>query len=143
MAELGKALTGKRSSTPKLCRINADDNLPVVYKNMGNNHAAPVIWADTVTLSGTTATVASGVTIHGLDLATYAIAVATPRGSLGTAGHYIARDTSANTLTLTCTASQSTPVTFDVIVMLGNPPASRYLEDIYCRGNTGASQALP
>lgn len=142
MADLGKAQTGKRSSTPKICRINADDNLPIIYKNMGNNHTAPVMWADTVVLSGTTTTVASGVVIHGLDLATYAIVTATPRASVGTASHWIERDTAANTLTLTSSASQSN-VTFDVIVMLGMAPSSRYIEGMYCRGNTGAQQSLP
>lgn len=142
MAELGKAQTGKRSSTPKICRINADDNLPVVYRNMGNNHASPMVWGDTVTISGTTATVASGITLHGLDLATYAIVTATPRTDPGAVRYWIARDTDANTLTLTSSASISN-VTFDLHYMIGNAQDSRYLESIYCRGNTGASQALP
>ena len=142
MAELGKAQTGKRSSTPKICRINADDKMPIVYKNMGNNHTAPVFWADTVVMSGTEVTVASGVIIHGLDLASYAIATATPRQTPGTAGHWIERDTVANTLTLKSSASLSN-VTFDVMIMLGMAPSSRYIEGIYCRGNTGAVQSLP
>ena len=142
MADLGKAQTGKRSSTPKICRINADDNLPIIYKNMGNNHTAPVMWADTVVLSGTSTTVASGVVIHGLDLATYAIVTATPRETLGTASHWIHRNATKNTLELRSSASQ-TNVTFDVIVMLGMAPSSRYIEGMYCRGNTGAQQSLP
>ena len=142
MAELGKAQTGKRSSTPKICRINADDNMPIIYKNMGNNHTAPVMWGDTVTMSGTEATVASGILIHGLDLATYGIITATPQTDPGAVRYWVERDTSANTLTLKSSASMSN-VTFDVLVMLGMAPASRYVEGIYCRGNTGAKQALP
>lgn len=142
MAELGKAQTGKRSSTPKICRINADDKLPIVYKNMGNNHTAPLLWADTVTHSGTETTVASGVVIHGLDLATYAMASATPKADTGAVRYWIERDTGANTMTLKSSASVDN-VDFDVMIMLGNPPASRYIENMYCRGNTGASQALP
>ena len=142
MADLGKAQTGKRSSTPKICRINADDNLPIIYKNMGNNHTAPVMWADTVTMSGTEVTVASGVVIHGLDLASYAIVTATPRTTTSDKVCWIERDTDANTLILKSSASQ-TNVTFDVIVMLGMAPSSRYIEGMYCRGNTGAQQSLP
>ena len=53
MPQLGQALTGFRKSTPKVCKVMADDGDKLLYKFVGNNHAYPFIWAETVTHSGT------------------------------------------------------------------------------------------
>jgi len=77
MAELGQAQVGHSPvglrSTPKLTRINGDDNLKVIWKNMGNNHTYPLLWgSEHAVLSGvTTITLASGIKFHGMELATY------------------------------------------------------------------------
>lgn len=146
MADLGQAQTGTRSSTPKIVSIKGDDNLKVVYKNMGNNHTYPIMWADTVTMvsGATSVVVASGVKWHGLELATNGNVTATALGD--TNGYlYITKDTAANTVTVNSSAAVTTSggVDIDVKYMMGEASSARYIEDIFCRGNTGASQALP
>lgn len=141
MAGLGQALTGKRASTPKVCRVMGDDNAKVIYKNMGNNHNYPVIWADTVTVvSGATqAVVCSGITFHGYDVATYGNVTASPKGNLGY--FYLTHDTVTNKVTFICSSAAGAGGTdVSVQVILGVDPD---MEAMYCRGNTGASQALP
>ena len=102
MADLGQAQVGLLRSTPKLTRINGDDNLKVNWKNMGNNHTYPLLWGSNhVVASGiTTTTLASGVKFHGMDLATYGNVQITPNWSCG--DWYITKDTTANTVTFTC-----------------------------------------
>ena len=78
MPDIGQFQVGQLRSIPKIVRINGDDNARVIWKNMGNNHAYPLVWGTThVLASGTEATLASGVKFHGLDLATYANVTAT------------------------------------------------------------------
>ncbi len=43
--------TGLLKSTPKLTRINGDDALALIYRNMGNNHAYPFVWSETITVA--------------------------------------------------------------------------------------------
>jgi len=140
MTLLGQAQTGTRTSTPKIVKISGDDNLKVVYRNLGNNHNYPFMWADTVTMSGTEVVVASGVKFHGMDLATYgnvtANATSNPGGYL-----WVTKDTAANVVKVHCSASYEGDV--DVKYMMGAASDSRYIEAIYCRGNNGAYQSLP
>lgn len=139
---LGKAQTGSRSSTPKIVRINGDDNLKVVYRSLGNNHQYPFMWGDTITVSGTEAVLASGVKFHGYDLATYGNITATPLSDPGAVRYWIEKNTSTNVVKIKSSGAMSN-VDFDVKIMLGEASAARYIEAIYCRGNTGASQSLP
>lgn len=127
MPQLGQAQTGLLRSTPKLTRINGDDNLKVIWRNMGNNHAYPFFWGDTFTVaSGTTSVVlASGVKFHGFDLATYANVTVTPCYNAG--AFYITKDTTANTITLT--VANAGPGDVDVKFALGEDPV---IEGIYC-----------
>lgn len=134
-----QAQTGTVSSIPKICKIMGDDNKKIVYKNVGNNHAYPVLYADTVSVSGTEATVASGITFHGFDLATYGSFFVTPADSIaGSTQYYIEKNATTNVVKIKTTASVT--CTFDVMVMIG---ADADIEGMYCRGNTGAAQCYP
>lgn len=141
MPSLNVGQTGKLRSTPKICRINGDDSLKVVYRNMGNNHAYPMVWADTVVVASGTAQVliASGVSFHGMELASYASITATPQTNPGNF-FWIERNASLNTLTLKIASTASSDIKFDIIALLGLDPD---ISAIYCRGNNGASQSLP
>lgn len=142
MPNLNIGQQGTLKSIPKLTRINGDDHNKVIYRNMGNNHAYPFVWASTATMvSGTQeVVVASGIKWHGYDLASYASVVATPKGDIG--GYlYTEADESANTITLKTSGSAlSADVTVALMFMLGG---EMQVEGLYCRGNDGATQNLP
>ena len=141
MPNLNIGQQGTLKSTPKLTRINGDDDKKAIYRNMGNNHAYPFVWSTTTTVaSGTqSVVVASGIKWHGYDLATYASVVATPKGDVGYC--YTTADTVANTITLNCSSTASAgDVDVTLIFMLGSDLEA---EGLYCRGNTGATQSLP
>jgi len=122
-------------SMPKLTRINGDDYMPLVYRNMGNNHAYPFIWAQTLTFSGVgTMTLISGAKFHGMPASEYCMV--TVGGTTGTAP-IVAKDTSLNMITVESSAAGSV----DVMVMVGYPNPD--IANIACRGNTGAAQMLP
>lgn len=140
MPQLGQAQVGSLKSTPKLTRINGDDNVKVIYRNLGNNHAYPFVWATEATISGTDDTVlASGIKWHGYDLANFATVVVTPTGSpVGTL--YVDKNITNNVVTLKSTGNESTGITVDVMWMLGGEFTA---EGLQSRGNTGAAQSLP
>ena len=102
MAQLGQAQTGTKASTPKVCALKGDDNLKVIWKNMGNNHTYPLLWGSNHTVASgvTTITLASGIKFHGMELATYGNVQASPNWNAGAS--YITKDTAANTVTFTC-----------------------------------------
>lgn len=140
MTQLGQAQVGHTPggpaggalrSTPKLTRINGDDNLKVIWRNMGNNHAYPFFWGDEFTLASgiTTITLASGVKFHGFDLATYCNITATPNWDAGS--WYFTKDTALNKITLTCKTAGADDGSsrFDVKFALGVDPV---IEGIYC-----------
>lgn len=134
-----QAQTGSLKSTPKITRINGDDNLKMIYRNLGNNHAYPFVWGQTVTHSGTTTLVASGVEFHGYELATYGNVTATPIEDQGTARFWVEKDTAENTVSMKSSANMDN-VSFDLKFIVGEDPE---ITGIYCRGNTGAVQSLP
>lgn len=142
MPQLNIGQQGSLKSTPKLTKINGDDDKKVIYRNLGNNHAYPFIWASTATIpnGATSVVVASGIKWHGYDLATYASVIATPKGDIG--DYYTTTDEVANTITLNCETSVTVSGGIDVALMfmLGN---EMVVEGLSCRGNTGATQSLP
>ncbi len=140
MPQLNIGQQGTLKSMPKLTRINGDDNDKVIFRNMGNNHAYPFVWATSVTVASgtTTATVASGIKWHGYDLATYASVLATPKGDLG--AFYTTADTATNVITLTCATTAADDIDVAFMFMLGGDFEA---EGLYCRGNDGATQSLP
>lgn len=133
MPQLGQGQTGSLKSTPKITRINGDDSMSLIYRNLGNNHAYPFIWTQTFTVASgiTTVLMASGIKYHGFDLATYGKVITTPNWASGE--FYVTKDTVLNTVTFTCTTSGIDAGTskFDAIFMLGVDPV---IEGINCRG---------
>jgi hypothetical protein len=141
MSGLGQAQTGSLKSTPKLTRINGDDNKKIVYRNLGNNHAYPFIWADTFTVAAgeKAVTVASGIKFHGYDLASYANVVATPLANPG--GYfYISKNTTTNKIQIKTTAAPGADLDFDVQIMLGEDAD---VENLACRGTGSPMPSLP
>jgi hypothetical protein len=141
MPDLNIGQQGKLKSIPKIVRINGDDDKKAIYRNMGNNHAYPFVWASTAVmpLGDTEMVVASGIKWHGYDLASYASVVATPEFN---AYAYVERDTTSNVLTLHVSSTPTVSGVQDVsmMFMLGN---EMEVEGLYCRGNNGAVQNLP
>lgn len=140
MPSLGQAQVGTLKSTPKLTKISGDDNTALIYRNLGNNHAYPFVFAVNVTVvSGADTVVASGIKWHGFELAADSFITATPDGDLGAGGRmYVVKDTVNNIVTIRTTSTNSVGV--DVIFMVGNEPD---IASICSRGNTGAAQSLP
>ena len=140
MPSLNIGQQGTLKSTPKLTRINGDDALALVYRNMGNNHAYPFVWAETVTVASgaSEVTVISGVSFHGMDAASYCKVTAAPLSQSGAA--WVDKDTNANTIKVKLANPAGDDIDFDVIVMVGMDPN---ITAISCRGNTGAAQSLP
>ena len=135
-----QAQTGTLYSTPKLTTIKGDDNLCLVYRNMGNNHSYPFIWSDTITHSGTETLVASGIKFHGMSLVTSGNIVATPSTDPGAGvSYWIDKNVTTDVVSIKSSAGMDN-VDFDIIFMLG---ADADVSTLYCRGNTGASQSLP
>jgi hypothetical protein len=122
---VGQAQVGKRSSIPKIVNIKADDNTKLIFKNVGNNHAYPMIWADKITMSGTEVVLASGVKFHGYDLASYGSITATPSSAVSTP-YYITRDTVNNVVKIESTGSVNSD--FDVQIILGDNAPARFIE---------------
>ena len=98
MPDINIGQQGTLKSTPKLTRINGDDALPIVYRNMGNNHAYPFIFSGTITGGADTYTVMSGVKLHGMPASEYSFV--TVGGTQNTAP-YVTKDTVANTVSIT------------------------------------------
>jgi len=134
MPDLVIGQQGMLRSTPKLTRINGDDYLPLVYRNMGNNHAYPFIWAESRTMDTGTWTVLSGVSFHGMPAAEYCMVTV---GGTENVAPYFTKDTVNNVISVTTAASG----TVDVMIMVGYPMPD--IASIACRGNTGAAQSLP
>jgi hypothetical protein len=137
MTQLGQAQVGHKGSaalrsTPKLTRINGDDNLKVIWKNMGNNHAYPLIWGQEFTVaSGVTAmTLVSGVKFHGMELASYANVQVTPGYDAGDC--HVSKDTVTNKISLTVEKAGANDGSsrVDAKFMLGNDDP--VIEGIYC-----------
>jgi len=139
MPQLGQAQTGLLKSTAKVCKVMADDGDKLVYKFVGNGHAYPFIWAETVTHSGTETTiVASGTKWHGFAVTDMNVTV-TPIEDPGAVRIWIEKDATAETVVIKSSASVSN-VDFDVKIMMGNDPS---VSSVDCRGNRGAAPALP
>ena len=134
MPDINIGQQGKLKSMPKLTRINGDDVMPLVYRNMGNNHAYPFIFAQSMEMDTGTWTVMSGVKFHGMAAADYCMV--TVGGTQNTVP-YVTKDSVANTISVTTAASG----VVDIMIMVGDPEYD--ISAIACRGNTGARQMLP
>ena len=139
MPQLGNAQTGLLKSTPKITRINGDDNLKVIYRNLGNNHAYPFEFGMTTLVSGNADTLlASGIKFHGFDLVSYANVQTTVTSGTQDGFVYVERDTVNNRLIIksTCTGS----VEVDVKFMVGTDPV---ISSMNCTSNYANMPALP
>lgn len=118
---------------PKLTRINGDDVLAVIYRNMGNNHAYPFVWSETVTVASgeSEVTVISGVKLHGMKTADYCNVCLTALADPA-ARYWVEKDSGANTIKVKVGSTVSADIDFDVMVMVGVDPN---IAGIYCRGN--------
>ena len=134
MPNLNIGQQGTLKSTPKLTKINGDDNAKCIYRNLGNNHAYPFMWATSVTMaSGTSSVVlASGIKWHGYDLASYATVVCTPDADMSDKILYLDKDTTSNIITIKSSAAVSADVPINVMCMLGENLTATGLN---CRGN--------
>ena len=118
MPQIGNAQTGILKSTPKITRVNGDDSLKVIYRNMGNNHAHPFIWGTELTVaSGTTSLLASGTKLHGFGLANNANVQITVSSGVQDGYVYVEKDKTNNIINIKSTCT--TDVVVDVKFMLG------------------------
>ena len=138
MPQLGNAQTGSLKSTPKITRINGDDNLKVIYRNMGNNHAYPFEFGVTTTVSAVNTVLASGIKFHGFDLASHANIQMTVTSGVQDRHVYVERDIINNILIIKSTAGD--PIEVDVKFMIGIDPV---IENMNCTSNYTYMPALP
>ena len=139
MPQLGNSQTGILKSTPKITRINGDDNLKVIYRNLGNNHAYPFEFGVTTLIPlGADTVLASGIKFHGFDLASYANVQTTVTSGVQDGHVYIERDTVNNKLIIKSTGSNSVEV--DVKFMIGTDPV---ITNMNCTSNYTYMPALP
>lgn len=114
---MGQALTGKRNSIPKQTKVLANDSKKMLYRKMGNGHIVPFLWAETVSLNGTSeVVVASGIVYGGTAVASACI-TATPTSNIS-ATYYIDKDTVNNVVYLRTSAAVTAD--FDVHIYLGD-----------------------
>jgi len=116
-----QALHGKRSSMPKVVRVNADDNKAILYKNLGNGRRVPFLYGMTVTLASGTqeVTVSSGVKFNDVKVADGIITV-TPLAGTNVGRYYINKNTTTNVVKLKSTAAPSADVDFDIHIFIGD-----------------------
>jgi hypothetical protein len=139
MPQLNQGQTGKLKSMPKITRINGDDHYKAIYRNLGNNHAYPFVWATSVTHSGTsTELVASGVKFHGYDMLTYANVTITPLSTYSGV-LYVDKNTSDGKIYIKSSLTQAA-VPLDVKFMLG---ADFAVAGIACRPMTSNAYSRP
>lgn len=144
MTDLGQYQTGTLKSMPKVTAVKADGGSALVYKNVGNNHNYPFIWADTFIMAAGTSevTLASGITFHGHKLADEAACSITfsPYGNPGSGNLYVDCDSENNVVKIKSTASMSGDLTIKVHVLLG---MDADIDKLSTRGNKGAMPTYP
>lgn len=123
-----------KGHTPKVVRINGDDNMTIIYRNLGNGRRVPFLIGLNVTVasgttSGTLGGILSGLDIHGYKISS-AIVQATLLDDLAVGRYWIEKDTVNNNLIL---HQENTPnaahdyAHYDVYVFLGDAaPATLY-----------------
>lgn len=141
MSQLGQAQTGSLRSTPKQLKIMASDNSSVVFKNMGNNHNVPFIWAAAATVTSGTAEVvlASGVKFYDMDLASYANTTVTAAGNPGSY-YWVENDTASNVVTLKVGSAVAADTDFNIQFVLGN---AIDVSTLSTRGTGAPAQSYP
>ena len=110
--------------TPKVVRINGDDNKTVVYRNLGNGRRVPFLIGTSVTVASgnTTASILSGMDIHGYKISSAVVQV-TPTNNVASGRYYVEKDTTTPSLVLH-QANNDVTATYDVYVFLGDAASS-------------------
>lgn len=120
---------GQLKSTPKLVRVNADDDKAIIIKNLGNGRRIPLLWATQVTMASGTSevVVASGVSFSAFDISaakfevtpsfTVASGVSYDTTLVGTL--YVEKDTDSNVVKVKSTATAAQDSVLDVFIYSG------------------------
>jgi len=114
--------------TPKVVRINGDDSMTIIYRNLGNGRRVPFLIGTNVTVAsgvapGTGVEILSGTKIHGYEISK-AVVQATLLSDLAVGVYYIEKDTSANKLILHQANQLNYDAEYDIYVFLGDAAAS-------------------
>ena len=113
-----------KGHTPKVVRINGDDNMTVIYRNLGNGRRVPFLIGTSVTVASgeTSADILSGTEIHGYKISS-AVVQATPTNDVNSGRYWVEKDSATPTLTLH-QANNDVTATYDVYVFLGDAAES-------------------
>jgi len=110
--------------TPKVVRINGDDNMTVIYRNLGNGRRVPFLIGTSVTVaSGSyTADILSGAEFHGYKISSAVVQV-TPTNDVVSGRYWIEKDSATPKLVLH-QANAVDDATYDIYVFLGDAALS-------------------
>lgn len=112
---------GLLKSTPNKVLVKSDDNYRIVYKNVGKDRYIPIMWSTNHTMtSGADTVVASGISMYGLELASYSSFAVTVVSGTQDGYVYIDKDIDNNIVKLISTGSNTIGV--DVTWLLGSDP---------------------
>ena len=141
----------QRKSIPKTCEVSGDDDRMILYKNRGNNHTCPFMWADTYTVASGTkevtisdaAATSTQIEFYGCDLVSYGSIVAQPLQDMGAINWWIEKiaTVGAETVKLKVDTDPSPgDFVFDVHFMFG---VDAEVETLNCRGTGKGMPSLP
>jgi len=113
-----------KGHTPKVVRINGDDNMTVIYRNLGNGRRVPFLIGTsiTVTSGNTTAVILSGAEFHGYKISDAVVQV-TPTSEGITGRYWVEKAPLTPALVLNQTNNDVT-ATYDIYVFLGDAASS-------------------
>lgn len=113
-----------KGHTPKVVRINGDDNMTIIYRNLGNGRRVPFLLGTSVTVaSGSyTADILSGTKIHGYKISDAVVQV-TPTNDVVSGRYWIEKDSSTPKLVIH-QANNDVTANYDIYVFLGDAAAS-------------------
>jgi len=115
-----------KGHTPKVVRINGDDNMTIIYRNLGNGRRVPFLIGTSVTVASgsVTADILSGTEFHGYKISDAVVQV-TPTNEVAAGRYWIEKDASTPKLILHQTNTVSgTDANYDVYVFLGDAASS-------------------
>jgi len=121
----------KQGHTPKVVRINGDDNMTIIYRNLGNGRRVPFLIGTSVTVASgeVTADILSGVKFHGYKISDAVVQV-TPTNEAAAGRYWVKKDDTTPVLTLHQENTVSgTNATYDVYVFLGDAALSTLYDD--------------
>ena len=113
-----------KGHTPKVVRINGDDNMTIIYRNLGNGRRVPFLIGTSVTVASgsTTADILSGAEFHGYKISD-AVVQATPTNDVVSGRYWIEKDSVTPKLVLH-QANNDVNATYDIYVFLGDAAPS-------------------